>query len=553
MPRKATLGLDFGTESARALLADVETGEEIATAVWEYSDGVIDQRLPGTEINLPRDWALQNPADYPEALRRLVPQVLREAGVSPEQVIGIGVDFTACTMMPVDENRTPLCFQERFHNRPHAWTKLWKHHGAEREAARINELASARQEPFLARYGGKTSSEWLFAKIWQILNEDPEIYQAAGSFVEAGDWIVYWLTGREARSACQAGFKGFWGGRDGYPSREFLAALDPRLENVVQEKLSTDIRPVGTKAGELTAGAARELGLLPGTPVAVSVIDAHAAMPAGGVVSPGTMLMVLGTSSCHLTLGAEKNTFEGLAGVVEGGAVPGLFAYECGQSGTGDIFNWFVRTSVPPEYHEEAKSLGISVHELLQRKTADHRPGRSGLLALDWWNGNRSVLMDAGLSGLLVGATLNTRPEEIYRALVEATGFGTRVILDAFEKAGFPVDRIVCAGGLAEKSPLLMQIYADITGRSFQLVRSAQAGALGSAIYGAVAAGKERGGYATLAEAAGKMGGLKEITYRPNAENRALYARLYSEYVTLHDYFGRTNLVMHRLKEMARG
>jgi len=547
MPRYA-LGLDFGTESARALLVDCADGREAATAVHPYPHGVVDDTLPGTGERLPPDWALQDPDDYWACLEVIVPVALREAGVAPEQVVGIGVDFTACTLLPTRADGTPLARDPALRARPHAWGKLWKHHGAHAEAERINEVAAARGEAFLNSYGGRTSSEWLFAKAWELLNHAPDLYAAAEVLVEAGDWVVWQLTGRLSRSACQAGYKGLWSRRDGWPSAEFLAALDSRLPSVLG-KLPGEVLPVGGRAGELTPAAAGRLGLRAGTPVAVSLIDAHAAVPAAGVAEPGKMLLILGTSGCHMVLGREGRAFPGIAGVVEDGILPGFFGYEAGQPATGDILAWFTRTGVPAPYQAEAERRGLSLHDLLEEKAAALRPGETGLLALDWWNGNRSVLMDADLSGVLLGLTLDTRPEDIYRALIEGTAFGTRMILENFAENGVAVEELIGAGGLAERNELLMQIYADVTGRPLRVARSGQACALGAAILGAAA-----GGALPLAEAVARMGGVGPREYLPDPAAHAVYSALFAEWRRLHDTLGRgENPVLKRLRALRAG
>ena len=545
------IGVDFGTLSGRAVLVDVATGEEVATAVYEYSNGVIDRELPGTGTPLPPDTALQDPADYLRTFEVTIPQVLKESGVSPEQVIGIGIDFTACTMLPTKADGTPLCFLEEYRANPHSWVKLWKHHAAQPHANRLNAIARERGETFLGRYGGKISSEWFFPKAWQILEEAPEIYEAADRLIEAADWVVWQLTGVETRNACTAGYKAIWSKREGFPSREFFAALDPRLADIVDTKMSRVILPQGARAGGVTPGMAAKLGLRPGTAVAVANVDAHVSVPAATVVTPNKMVMVMGTSTCHLVLGEEQVEVEGMCGVVEDGILPGYYGYEAGQSAVGDIFGWYVEHGVPGSYAEEARRRGMNVHQLLEEKASRLEPGESGLLALDWWNGNRSVLVDADLTGMILGMTLSTRPEEIYRALIEATAYGTKVIIDAFEARGLAIEELYACGGLPERNRLLMQIYADVTGRTIRVARSGQAPALGSAMFGAVAAGPEAGGYGTITEAAARMAGLKDVVYRPDPARVAVYAELYREYVQLHDYFGRgANDVMKRLKAM---
>jgi len=542
--RKFALGLDFGTESGRALLVDAATGEEVSTQVYEYADGVLDRELPdGTP--LAPDWALQNPSDYLETLRQTVPAVLASAGVPAAQVIGLGVDFTSCTMLPTDAEGTPLCLKPEWAGNPHAWVKLWKHHAAQPEADKINQVASRREEPWLARYGGRYSSEWFFSKVWQILNEAPEVYEAADRMIEGGDWLIWQLTGRETRSLSAAGYKAIHDKRAGFVSREFLAELDPRLEGVVADKMMRKVSPLGEKAGELTPGMAELTGLLAGTPVAVATVDAHASVPAAGIADVGKLLMIMGTSICHLVLGRESRPVEGMCGVVEDGILPGFFGYEAGQSGAGDILAWFVRTWTPGEIE------GRSAHEHLAHRAANLKPGESGLLALDWWNGNRSVLVDTNLSGLILGATLKTTLAELYRALIESIAFGTRIIIENFEQYGIGVRELYACGGMAEKNELLMQIFSDVTGRSIKLARSSQASALGAAMFGAVAAGRWGGGYDTIFQAIDRMGGVRDKVYQPDPSDHAVYNDIFEDYVELHDYFGRgANDVMKRLRAL---
>lgn len=546
---KYTIGVDFGTESGRAVLVDVSNGKEMATSVHPYLNSVIDEFLPGGKIRLEPDWALQDPNDYLEVFKKTIPEVLKSSGVDPSDVIGLGVDFTACTMLPTKSDGTPLCFLPEWRENPHSWVKLWKHHSAQPEADRINETAKKMGEDWLERYGGKISSEWFFSKTLQIIEEAPEIYAAADRLLEATDWVVWQLTGVETRNSCTAGYKAMWSKKEGYPSKKYFEALNPKLSNVVAEKLSSEVSPIGGKAGQLTKLAAQWTGLKEGTAVAVANVDAHVAVPATTVAEPGRMVMIMGTSTCHMVLGNEEHLVPGICGYVEDGILPGLFGYEAGQSCVGDHFAWFVENCVPGSYEREAQSKGISIHQLLEEKAAKLKPGESGLIALDWWNGNRSVLVDVDLTGLLLGATLLTKPEEIYRALIEATAYGTRVIIETLEANGVPVWELVAAGGLPEKNALLMQIYADITGREFKLAGSNQTPALGSAMFGAVAAGKENGGFDSIYDAAPVMGKIKDKSFKPNLEAKFVYDKLFAEYMLLHDTFGRgENDVMKRLK-----
>jgi L-ribulokinase len=549
--KKYAIGVDFGTESGRALLVDVSNGAEIATYVHPYANGVIDEKLPGTDIRLEPDWALQDPNDYLEVFKHAIPAVLKESGVDAADVIGLGIDFTACTMLPTKADGTPLSFLSEFRSRPHAWVKLWKHHAAQPEANKLNETAERLGAPFLDRYGGKISSEWFFPKAWQILDEDPEIYAAADRMLEAADWVVWQLTGVETRNTCTAGYKAIWSSREGFPEKSFLKELDPRFENMVDEKMSRGLSALGSKAGGLTEEAATWTGLKPGTAVAVANVDAHVAVPAATVTEPGRMVIIMGTSNCHMVLGTEERVVGGMCGYVEDGIIPGFYGYEAGQSCVGDHFAWFTENCVPAAYERAAEERRISVHQLLEVKAAQLKPGESGLVALDWWNGNRSVLVDVDLTGLMLGMTLATKPEEMYRALIEATAYGTRLIVETFRQNGVAVDEIVATGGLPDRNKLLMQIYADVVGVPLRIPETHQAGGLGSAMHGAVAAGAEAGGYDSIIDAAHKMARLRDESYEPFAEHKAVYDKLYSEYLLLHDTFGRgENDAMKRLKHL---
>jgi len=543
-----TIGIDFGTESGRAVLVDVRDGREVATAVHSYANGVIDQHLPGSSRPLPPDWALQDPMDYIAVFRNTIPAVLKQSGIKPEEVVGIATDFTACTMLPVKRDGTPLSTLPEWRDNPHAWIKLWKHHASQPQADQINDTARRMGESWLQNYGGKISSEWFFSKALQILQEAPDVYAAADRLLEAADWVIWQLTGIESRNACTAGYKAMVQ-NGSFPSREYFGALDPRFADVVDSKMSREFATLGAKVGGLTEQAAQWTGLRPGTAVAVANVDAHVAVPAVKVTKPGTMVMIMGTSTCHMLVGSDQQTVEGMCGVVRDGIIPGYYGYEAGQSGVGDIFAWFVNNAVPPEYHEAAQAADMDLHQYLETEATKQKVGEHGLIALDWWNGNRSTLVDADLTGLLVGATLATRAPEIYRALIEATAYGTRTIIESFEGRGIPVHELVAAGGLPEKNKLLVQIYADVTGKPMKLAGSGQSPALGSAMHAAVAAGV----YPDIHAAAEKMGKIKDEVVHPIAENKAIYDQLYADYKTLYDYFGRgENDVMKRLKQIRR-
>ena len=549
---KYTIGVDYGTLSGRAVLVNARTGEEKADAVYEYPHAVMDEQLP-CGVKLGTDWALQHPQDYLDVLAHTIPEVLQKAGVSADDVIGIGTDFTACTILPTKRDGTPLCFLPQYEREPHAYVKLWKHHAAQDKANRLNEIAAARGEAWLQNYGGKISSEWAIPKIWQVLDEAPEIYAAADRFIEAADWIIWQLCGKETRNSCTAGYKEIWNKRAGYPSPDFFKALDPRLENVVQDKLGTVITPLGSRAGALTEEAAALTGLRPGIAVAVGNVDAHVCVPAVGIDGPAKMLAIMGTSTCHIMMGTEEKQVPGMCGVVEDGVMPGYFGYEAGQSCVGDHFAWFVENCVPAAYEEEARAQGKNIHVYLTEKAEKLRPGESGLLALDWWNGNRSVLVDVDLTGMMLGMTLATKPEEMYRALIESTAYGTREIVENYRANGVPVEEFFASGGISQKNAMAMQIYADVLNMPIKIAGSAQGPALGSAIFASVAAGEAAGGYDDIFTAARAMGRTKNLVYTPDPESAAIYDKLFAEYVKLHDYFGRgANDVMKRLKAIKK-
>lgn len=546
-PSGYAIGVDFGTLSGRAVVVRVADGVELGTATHDYAHAVMDDVLAATGQRLPPEWALQVPGDYLDVLRVAVPAAVAASGVDPTQIIGLATDFTACTVLPVLADGTPLCDLPEYADRAHAYVKLWKHHAAQPHADRINTLAAARGETWLPRYGGLISSEWQFAKALQLREEDPELYDAMDAWVEAADWIVWRLTGVRTTNACTAGYKGIL--QDGaYPSREFLGALDPGFASFADDKLERDTAELGSLAGRLTAEAAAWTGLPEGIAVAVGNVDAHVTAPAARAVEPGQMVAIMGTSTCHVMNGTRIVEVPGMCGVVDGGIIAGLPGFEAGQSGVGDIFAWYVATHVPPRLHAEAQAAGKSVHQHLSDLSATEPVGAHGLVALDWNGGNRSVLVDAELSGLLVGQTLATRPEQVYRALLEATAFGTRMIVETFAEAGVPVTEFIAAGGLI-KNPVLMQIYSDVLRMPVSVIGSAQGPALGSAIHAAVAAGA----YPDVRTASEAMGRLEQDAYLPDPASADVYDALYAEYRALHDHFGRGGTdVMHRLKSIRR-
>ncbi len=543
---KYVIGLDYGTLSARAVLVSVDCGEVAAESIYPYPHGILNT-ISGGDEELPVDFALQEIDDYVEAMYETIRTVVKQSGCRAEDVIGIGIDATSSTFLPLTKSGTPLCKTEQFRTNPHAWLKLWKHHGAQEEADRMTELAAGRQEKFLMRCGGKVNAEWMLPKLTEIVLKAPDVYEAADNFMEVSDYLVFLLTGEMTRCMCHAGYKLLWNEEDAYPSEEFLRALHPNLSSLKSKLKGREVQ-VGECAGRLTEEAAGRLGLREGTAVAASMIDAHVAVPSLGIDGPDKALMILGTSCCMLLCSEKLSYIKGISGCVKNAVLPGLYAYEAGQSAVGDLFDWFVKNCVPGSYEKEAADKNISIHMLLSEKASRLVPGESGLVALDWWNGNRSCLADARLSGMVLGLTLRTKPEEIYRALLEAAAFGMRAIFEEFEKGGITARELYACGGIVSKNPFMMQIYADVLGKTIFTGSTEQGSAFGAAVYAAVAAGAERGGYGSVYRAARAMGKTGDKRYTPIPQNMEIYHRIYREYKLLHDYFGAGgNEIMHRM------
>ena len=543
---KYVIGLDYGTLSARAVLVSVGRGEVAAESIYPYPHGILNT-ISGGDEELPVDFALQEIDDYVEAMYETIRTVVKQSGCRAEDVIGIGIDATSSTFLPLTKSGTPLRKTEQFRTNPHAWLKLWKHHGAQEEADRMTELAAGRQEKFLMRCGGKVNAEWMLPKLTEIVLKAPDVYEAADNFMEVSDYLVFLLTGEMTRCMCHAGYKLLWNEEDAYPSEEFLRALHPNLSSLKSKLKGREVQ-VGECAGRLTEEAAGRLGLREGTAVAASMIDAHVAVPSLGIDGPDKALMILGTSCCMLLCSEKLSYIKGISGCVKNAVLPGLYAYEAGQSAVGDLFDWFVKNCVPGSYEKEAADKNISIHMLLSEKASCLAPGESGLVALDWWNGNRSCLADARLSGMVLGLTLRTKPEEIYRALLEAAAFGMRAIFEEFEKGGITARELYACGGIVSKNSFMMQIYADVLGKTIFTGSTEQGSAFGAAVYAAVAAGAERGGYGSVYRAARAMGKTGDKRYTPIPQNMEIYHRIYREYKLLHDYFGAGgNEVMHRM------
>lgn len=541
--KRYVLGMDFGTLSGRAVVLDALSGELLGESVFEYPHGVMDDFLPdGTPLKAKS--ALQHPEDYIITMQNIIFGACVDAGILPTDIEGVGVDFTGCTVLPIDAEAQPMCFYEKYAAHPNAYVKLWKDHSSTSEADEITAVAAARGEKWLDTYSGKISSEWMLPKILQTLRSSPELYADTHRFIEAGDWITLLLTGNEVHASSFAGFKAIWNAENGYPTDGFFRAVDERLGGIVGTKLSENVLGVGNIAGYVSEMGEALTGLRRGTPVSLAMLDAEAAMPALGITGEGQLMLILGTSGCFIVNSKEKHDVKGICGHTFEAVYGGYYTYEAGQSCLGDGFDWFVKNFVPESYTAEAREEGISLHKLLRKKAERLAIGESGLVALDWFNGNRSVLADYDLSGMILGLTLSTRPEEIYRAIIEAAAFSSKMVLDAFVTGGVKVDSIVASGGIALKDEMMMQIYADVLNREIRVSSATQAGAVGSAIYASVACGI----YENMESAVSAMSLPVAKTYTPIPENVSAYGKLFDEYRLLHDYFGRGgNDVMKRL------
>jgi len=540
---KYSIGVDYGTLSARALLIDLTDGSEVAVSEFKYPHAILESDFFKGITLLDTD-AFQHPQDYLDALVISVKELLETSGVSPSDIVGIGFDFTSCTVLPVDEKGTPLCFYDKYKQNPQAYAKLWKHHSAQKEADEITTLAEKENVSWLSSYGNKVSSEWLFPKLFEVYHKAPDVYDDTFRYIEAGDWLVWMLTGREIRSSCMAGYKALWNKKTGYPENEFWAKYDKKFSDIIGTKISCNVLPTGTKAGMINAHGNLLTGLDEGTAVAVPVIDAHAALPAAGIVDGGKLMLIVGTSACHIVMSKDNKAVKGICGSVEDGIIPGFVAYEAGQSAVGDIFDWFIKNCVPETYVKEASDNNKSVFALMDEKASALEIGESGIIVLDWWNGNRTPYADFSLSGMILGLTLKTAPEEIYRGILESTAFGTKAIVDLYEENGIEINEVYAAGGISQKNSFLMRMYADVLGKEIQIAASTQAGAKGSAIFASVAGGY----FETSKDAAQVISDKCEKVYYPNPENTEKYAQLYENYKELSEHFSNNNL-MKRLKK----
>ncbi|MEM9586931.1 MAG: ribulokinase [Planctomycetota bacterium] len=530
------LGLDFGTESARAILIDAN-GKELAVGTDAYAHGQIVETLPDSTTKLPANYALQHPTDWIDSAAKATRDALQESGLDGSEIVGIGVDFTSCTMLPTTASGTPLCLDDQWRGTPLAWPKLWKHHGAIEQTDRMNRIAHERGESFLNRYGGTIGLEWFFPKLLETIDGAPEVAEAADVWLEAGDWFVWQLVGGDRqtlpRSTCQAGYKALWSATDGFASQDYLNAVDPGLAEAADQKMPGRILSPGERAGELCDVMADRLGLPAGIAVSAATIDAHSAVPGVGAAEPGTLVMVLGTSSCHMLNSTTGAAVDGVAGIVEGGILPGLFGYETGQAAVGDAFAWLLNL------------LNLDSFDQLGADAMRLPPGAEGVCCLDWMNGCRTPLMDGALKGAFSGLSLQSKPAHLYRALLESSAYGLRWIVDVLRDGGVPVEAFVATGGLPHHNPDVVQIYADVLNTDIEVHPSQQGPAVGAAVLGMVAAGCETTGFETVAQAAKAMAAVEDANKRvvqPRPGIAPEYDKLYADYRTL----ARTMMEMQR-------
>ena len=535
--------------SCRLIAADINTGDCVFEAARDYPNGVIKGTLPGTGVAIEENWFLQDPADYIEVLCRLTHAAIAELGA--ENIVAIGTDFTNCTVVGIREG-LPLCAHEAYRNMPHAWVKLWKHHAAQPYAERIEQVLKETGTPWLQEYGGSVSSEWLFPKLLQTYEEAPELFEACELYLEAADYIVYFLTGNIIRNSATLGINAFYSPDRGYPEKELLNRFSKGFGDAVYPKLKGTIVPVGSRAGRICESAAERLGLRTTVVVSAGHGDSEAACAGLGATEPGTMIMVMGTSNCYQMIYDRKLFFDGVCAVVEDGMIPELVAYESGQPAVGDAFSWYIENMMPAEYARQAKFQNMSQIQYMNLLASRVLPGESGLISLDWFNGNRSVLMDYTLKSFFAGLSLDTKPEAIFRSMIEATAFGSRKIIEGYETAGVHIEKLIAVGGLSVKSELTMQIYADVLSREICVATIPNASAMGACICGAVAYRNEMGTRAAFEAGAKRLLHHTEKRYKPDKNASAIYDELYKVFCTLHDFAGLQSNICSELNRIQR-
>lgn len=545
---KYTIGLDFGSLSGRAVLYDIETGNAIESSTYDYRHALMKNYLPdGTKV--PYKFSLQHPQDYLDTMIITVKDVIEE--VSVDDIIGIGIDFSSSTTIPVNSEGTPMCFFSDFTSEPNAYAKAWNHHSSKKYAIKMTELAKEQYPDIINRYGGSIASAWLFPKLWELIEQAPDLYEEMSYYIEAGDWIVWQLTGKQVRSTAFAGFKGLWNPTDGYPPKEYLNQLNPKLAEAVDTKLNAPIKPVYSLAGKLTKSAAQMLGLKTGTTVTVANADNQAVIPAVNAIKDGQLIATMGNNISYLLASDEELFLNGISGVCKDTLLPNKYGYIAGPNPLGENFGWFLTNLIPPDYHQEAKNQNRNLHSYLAQLMMKLKPGESGVIAFDWFKGNRAIRSDFDLTAMFFGITNDTKTEELYRALIEACCFSARKVIDLLRENHFKIDELYCVGSLPEKNPFIMQLYADILNIPIKISDGNQSPALGSAIIAAYVAGSKNGGYDSFELACEKMSKIKDRIYMPIKENVEIYEQLYDIYCELYNILAIKNkTVLHRLRKL---
>jgi len=540
---KYSIGIDFGTGSGRVLIIDIKTGSIIGMSVIHFKNEKVKENL--ANVDVPYTFALQDPTEYIRVLKEGIPEAIKNAKIHKSQIVGLGIDATSASILLTDNQFKPLSEYQILKKEPHSYLKLWKHHGANKEAEKMLEVARNNKSRWLGNYGFNVNSEWMIPKVLELINHAPNIVKKAAHIMEVGDWLTSKLIEENVRSNCSRGFKTFWNEEEGF-FYEYYKKVDSQLPKIINEKLEGRLVKIGEKAGHISTKMSTELGLPANLPIAPSIIDAHASLLGIGSTQKNELTMVMGTSTCHLMLHDEQKQIPGISGNVKDAIIPNLFAYEAGQSAVGDLFN-HVANRAPKSYLDEAKNRKMHIYELLEEKASLKSPGQTGLIALDWHNGNRSILSDSKLRGVLIGETLNTKIEDIYKAYMEATAFGAKMIINNYEEWGMQIDKVFACGGIPQKNELLMQIYADILNRPIHVSASYYAPAIGAAILGSVA-GRE---HETVVEAVHDMKQPISKTVHPISQNVKNYQKLFEIYKTIHDYYGlQSHDIMQQLDEL---
>ena len=534
-------GADFGTYEVRVAAVDIKTGQMLGISSVGYESGVLDKLLPNARM-LPKNFALQNPADWLTALSQATKQLIMDTGIPQSEIISLGVSFTSCTAMPVDDGGMPLALKPEFAENYHAWPKLWRHHACIPQAEKLTNIAQDRGEPFLEYCGGKVNPEWLWPKLLETIEQSPELTEHIGYYLESGDWIVWQLTGNQIRNQCAAGYKACWVEGMGYPSNEFFAHASIDLARIAEKQREIPVVQPGRLAGRLLPEMAELLTLPSGLPIAVAVVDAQVGVLGAGVHEPDVMVMVMDASNVHLVMSSEEKVFPGFAGLVKDGILDGYWGYEAGQPASGDIFDWFSNILAPIELFERAKEDDVDETVVLDRWLTETPIGANGLMALDWWNGNRSILMDSSLSGMIHGFTLGSTPAQIFRAIAESLAFGTRKIIETYNANGLPIKRIVATGSLPFNYPSLLQIFADVCNISITVPDTPHSVARGAAILGGMSVGVENLGFKNRSDYFVSMNPAVFDLFTPDAKAVEKYDTLYVKWNKLHDWYSGGNI-----------